>query len=68
MRDMHERRQVYTIRELLERSEPTEKTSKFLAEMQKVTEEIGKDFARAIRHVTTDVTRRNQKKGLRRRK
>jgi len=68
VRDMHERRQVYTIRELLERSEPTEKTSKFLAEMQKVTEEIGKDVTRAIRNVTAGFTRRNQKKGLRRRK
>jgi len=56
------------MRDLLKRSDPEETDSKFLAEMRRATEEIGKDFARAIRHVTDDVTRRKQQKGLRRRK
>lgn len=68
VRGMHERRQIHMLRDLLKRSDPEATDSKLLAEMRRVTEEIGKDVARAIRHVTTDVTRRKQKKGLRRRK
>ena len=55
---MHERRPIYMMRDILKRLEPEEKDSKFLAELQKVIEEMRKDFAQAIRHVTTDVSRR----------
>ena len=68
VRDMHERREIHMLRDLLKRPDQEETDSKFLAELRRATEEIGKDFARAIRHVTTDITRRKQKKALRRRK